>query len=133
MDPALAIFAPLLGKCFAATLAPATVDRHCFTSVYDGAHVRDTHVVTAKGKPVYSGESIYSFDGKGLELVYFNSMGGAGRGTATVQSGVMSYSLSMKARPSDAPQQYRGKWTIGADGYDVVDEGQPARRFTRSR
>ena len=123
----------MLGKCFAATLAPETVDRHCFSSVYDGAHVRDTHVVTAKGKPVYSGESVYSFDGKGLELVYFNSMGGAGRGTATVQSGVMSYSLSMKAKPSDAAQHYRGKWTIGTDGYDVADEGQPARHFALSR
>ena len=133
MEPALAIFAPLLGKCFAAKLAPETVDRHCFASVYEGAHVRDTHVVTAKGKPVYSGETVYSFDGKGLEFTYFNSLGGSGRGAATVQSGVMTYSLSMKAKPADAPQQYRGKWTIDGDGYDVADEGQPARRFTLSR
>ena len=133
MEPALAIFAPLLGKCFAATLAPETVDRHCFTSVYDGAHVRDTHVVTAKGKPVYSGESVYSFDGKGLEFVYFNSMGGAGHGTATVQSGLLSYDLAMKAKPMAASQRFHGKWTIDAVGYTVADDGQPARRFTLSR
>ena len=133
MEPALAIFAPLLGKCFAATLAPQTVDRHCFASVYDGVHVRDTHVVTAKGKPVYSGESVYSFDGKGLQFTYVNSMGGVGHGTATVQSGVMSYDLSMKAKPAGAPQQFRGKWTVDAEGYDVADDGQPPHRFSLSR
>ena len=133
MEPALAIFAPLLAKCFAATLSPGVVDRHCFTPVYGEAHVRDTHVVTAGGKAVYSGETIYSFDGKGLEFTYFNSMGGVGHGTATLQSGVMTYAMSMKAKPDSAAQALRGKWTIGEGGYDVADEGQPSRRFTLSR
>ena len=133
MAPALAIFAPLLGRCFVATLAPDTVDRHCFTAVYEGAHVRDTHVVTAKGKAVYSGESLYSVDAKGLEFIYFNSMGGVGHGNATVGSGTLAYPGSIRATPADKPQPMGGKWIITSDGYDAANEGQPVRRFRLSR
>lgn len=133
MEPALAIFAPLLAKCFAATLSPGVVDRHCFSSVYGEAHVRDTHVVTSGGKAVYSGETIYSFDGKGLEFTYFNSMGGVGHGTVAVQSPVLTFTGSIKADPSKSSERMAAKWTIGEDGYDVAGEGQPTRRFTRSR
>ena len=132
MEPALAIFAPLLAKCFAATLSPGVIDRHCFAAVYGEAHVRDTHVVTAGGKAVYSGETIYSFDGKGLEFTYFNSMGGVGHGTVAVQTPVLTFSGSMKADPSKTPQPMSGKWTIGEGGYEVATDGQPTRRFTLS-
>jgi hypothetical protein len=133
MEPALAIFAPFLAKCFAATLSPGVIDRHCFSAVYGEAHVRDTHVVTAGGKPVYSGETIYSFDGKGLEFTYFNSMGGVGHGTVAVQSPVLTFTGSIKADPSKSPERMAATWTIGEAGYDVAGEGQPVRRFTHSR
>ena len=133
MEPALAIFAPLLAKCFVATLSPGVVDRHCFAPVYGEAHVRDTHVVTANGKAVYSGETIYSFDGKGLEFTYFNSMGGIGHGTAVVEAPFLTFTGSMRADPSKSPVRMAGTWTVGIDGYDVASEGQPTRRFSLSR
>ena len=129
MEPALAIFGPLLGQCFAAVIAPDIVDRHCFQSVYNGQHVRDTHIVSAKGKPVYSGETLYSVDGDRLDFTYINSGGGVGHGAATIEPGALIYSGSMKPSPGRPAIPIKGRWTIGKSGYDVNNEGQAALHF----
>ena len=53
MDPALAIFGMLLGQCWAAEVAPQTLDTHCFADLWNGSHVRDRHSVTRDGKAIY--------------------------------------------------------------------------------
>ena len=123
MEPALAFFAPLLGKCFAASLSPTAIDRHCFSAVYAGVHVRDTHVVTVGGKAVYSGETIYSATGDGVEFTYLNSTGGVGHGTVTVQSSSATFAGSMKGHPGAKPKPINSQWTLGQGGYDVVNDG----------
>ena len=132
MEPALAIFAPLIGHCFAATIAPDTIDRHCFASVYEGAHVRDTHVVEAKGKVVLSGEILISFDGDGLEMSYFNSFGGVGYGTGSIEGSRFSFTGSMRKAPRLAPRPMDGRWRISDIGIDAETDGQPTRRFRRA-
>ena len=129
----LSLFAPLLGQCFAAHLAADTVDRHCFARVYDGAHVRDTHVVTVKGKPVYSGETVYSAVSGGLSFTYFNSTGGSGAGSASVKGSTLSYQMTMRASPDKQPAKFVGRWIVEPDGYRAESDGQPPRRFTRVR
>jgi hypothetical protein len=133
VEPALAIFGPLIGQCFVATIAPNVTDRHCFESVYERAHVRDTHVVTANGKDVYSGETIYSFDGRGLDFTYFNSNGGVGHGTASVAGDLLSFAGSMKPSPDKAAVPMKGYWRISEAGFEVENEGQPKLSFSLSR
>ena len=131
MEQALAIFAPLLGHCFAATLSPGVIDRHCFADVYNGAHVRDTHVVTAQGKAVYSGETIYSFDGSRIEFTYVNSMGGVGHGMAAPSANSIAFTGSMVGSPGAKPAPISSRWTIGSSFYDVVQPGARTLRFQR--
>ena len=131
MEPALAIFAPLLGHCFAATISPGVVDRHCFSDVYKGAHVRDVHVVTSNGKEAYAGETIYSFDGRTIQFTYLNSMGGVGHGTAASNNGAVEFAGSMLGSPGAKPTPIASRWTIGTAFYDVVNHGAPALRFIR--
>ena len=131
MEPALAIFAPLLGHCFVATLSADVVDRHCFTDIYKGAHVRDVHVVTSKGKEVYAGETIYSFDGKTIQFTYVNSTGGVGHGTAASSGGGIAFSGSMLGSPGAKPTPIASRWNVGAASYDVTNSGAPTLRFTR--
>lgn len=130
MDSALGIFARLLGGCFSAMIAPGVQDTHCFTSIYDGAHVRDVHVVTKEDAPVYQGETIYSEAPGGLQFVYVNSTGGVGAGRARVEGDMMAYDLTMRAAPGQPDKTYRGQWRIREDGYDAQPEGEAPIHFT---
>lgn len=129
MEPALAIFGPLLGQCFVAVIAPGVLDRHCFASVYDGQHVRVTHQVAIEGKPAYSGEMTYSFNGIGLDFTYVNSNGGVGHGAATVEDGTLKFSGSLKPSPDLETGPMAGRWLIHSGGYDVETVGQPTLHF----
>lgn len=59
----------LVGHCWRAMVAKDATDRHCFKAIYGGTHIKDAHVVTANGRPVYSGETIYSAEGSALTFV----------------------------------------------------------------
>ena len=132
MEPALAVFASLLGHCWQTQLAPADVDTHCFTDMWSGGHVRDRHVVTHDGKPVYEGETIYSFDGKAIVFTYVNSLGGVGGGTAEVADKSVAFTGAMRARPGSPPQAIDARWKILAEGYEVTTPAESAvRRFRR--
>jgi hypothetical protein len=134
MEPALAIFATLLGHCWQAQLTPSDVDTHCFTDMWKGGHVRDRHVVSHGGKPVYEGETIYSFDGKAIAFTYVNSMGGVGGGTARIEDKAIAFSGSMRARPGSAPQPMDSSWRLLGDGYEVVNKsGTAPVRFRAAR
>ena len=119
----LAVFKPLVGHCWSATIAKDTVDRHCFTAMYGGAHVRDDHVVKASGREVYSGSTIYSVEGEALTLTYYNSMGGVGRGSAKSAGPDVQFTMTMRARPGDPPAPHKATWRIGPDGYTVTNAG----------
>lgn len=119
---------PYVGHCWTARMSPDTTDRHCFSAVYQGKHVRDQHVVTSKGQRGYEGESIYSSDGGRVVFIYFNSLGGVGQGTAEASNGGLSFDLSMRAWPGAEPQVFHTVWRRTADGYETVTGGE-VRRF----
>ena len=134
MEPALAIFATLLGHCWQAQLSPSDVDTHCFSDMWNGAHVRDRHVVTHDGKAVYEGETIYSFDGHAIAFAYVNSMGGVGGGTARGEGSTIAFGGSMRARPESTPQSFKAEWRLLEDGYEVLTDGDKTpRRFRAAR
>lgn len=126
-QPALAIFASLLGHCWQAELTPQDVDTHCFTGMWNGAHVRDAHVVTHDGKPVYSGETIYSFDGEAVIFTYYNSLGGLGTGTAKLDGKGIAFDGSMRGSPGSKPQPITLEWRLTDDAYDVLSDGKTVR------
>jgi hypothetical protein len=132
MPGPLAAFAPLLGHCFLATLSPGVVDRHCFSEVWNGAHVRDVHVVTSHGKQVYAGETVYSFDGKRIEITYFNSIGGVGHGVAVAADKMIGFEGTMLGSPDAKPRSMAARWTIDRRSYVVASDGKTIR-FVRER
>ncbi len=74
----------VVGSCWEGDFdGQGMVDRHCFTQVFGGVHIRDTHQVTG-GPQLYSGETIYSWNGDDNEIqfVYWNSIGGVSQGSA---------------------------------------------------
>ncbi|THD36246.1 MAG: hypothetical protein E7773_10040 [Sphingomonas sp.] len=126
----LAPFDRLVGHCWSTDIAPGTADRHCFASLYGGAHVRDTHQVRRGGAVVYAGETIYSAEGDAIVFTYVNSLGGVGRGTASVDGGAITFRLTMRTTPASTPQAMTTIWRIAADGYETSSDGV-VRRFRR--
>ena len=133
MEPALTIFASLLGNCFTATLSPGVEDTHCFRDMFDGAHVRDTHVVTKEDMAIYQGETIYSETPGGLVFTYVNSDGGVGQGTARIEGGSIAFDMTMRASSSSPALPIHSRWQIGGDGYDVTGEGKAAIHYGPAR
>ena len=82
-------FSPLafvVGNCWEGDYdGRGTIDRHCFAPMFDGAHIRDTHRLIG-GKHNYRGETIYSWNGKEIQFVYWNSLGGVSYGSVRQQS-----------------------------------------------
>ena len=132
MPASLAPLLALAGHCFAADFSPGTVDRHCFSAVYGGHHVRDVHAVTKGDHTLYAGESLYSIDGGTVAFTYWSTIGGIGRGTATFAPGDWTFNLAMRASPTAASQSVATHWRWhGADTY-VVSGGPAPVTYRRS-
>lgn len=133
LEDALAIFSTVLGHCYVATIAPGLEDKHCWSPVYDRAHVRDVHVVSKDGKPVYQGEAIYSATPDGLVFVYVNGEGGSGTGRASVEDGTMRFAMDMRGSASGALQNFKGTWKPTGNGYVQTNDGEDPRVFELTR
>lgn len=125
----LGMFAPLVGKCFTADVGEGGRDRHCFTALFGGKHVRDSHRVLIGGKVVYRGETTYSVDGSTVSFLYVNSMGGSGRGEAHKTGSTIAFTGTMRAEPGAAQQSMASTWSLlGSGGYEASDgRGTPVR------
>lgn len=138
---AQALFDGFVGSCWIADFGATMRDTHCFEAMYDGAHVRDRHEVKDRNRIVYAGETIYSMDGATPAFVYFNSLGGVGRGTASRQGALLRFKGSMRASPDKAPQPIDSEWRVlDGDHYDVRSlvkspstAGSPVLHFTRAK
>ncbi len=133
MEPALAIFGKLIGLCFAATMPSGVQDTHCFSKLYDSAHVRDTHIVRRDKVSIYEGETTYSETPAGLEFIYLSSLGGSGHGTVRIEGDVLTFDMTMRADASASPMPIHSVWRLTGDGYDVETPGKPALHFGLAR
>lgn len=126
-------WAPLIGHCFAGP-APVVggIDKHCFESIYGGQHIRDRHVVTENGKPVYEGESLYSAKGSQVIFTYWNSLGGLGTGEAVIAGDEWQFSGTIHATATDGDQPMTATWTMVPGGYQVIEGKEPPRLFKRT-
>jgi hypothetical protein len=122
--PAFAPLAFLAGHCWKGTFPDgAATDEHCFSWIYDGAFLRDEHVVRgAQGE--MRGESIYYRNAAvgQIEYLYIESAGGYSHGSMTTQGAELLFPETALVGDG-VPQLYRGRWKpLGAEAYDVVVE-----------
>ena len=128
---ALEPWASFVGHCWSGAAPGKGVDTHCFEAVYGGQHVRDRHEVKVDGQIVYAGETLYSVEDKEVTLTYWNSIGGIGRGKATVQGADMQFSGDIRATPSGPIQHFTATWKKLDGAYEVTEEGRNRSLFKR--
>ncbi len=119
----LAPLAPLVGHCWQSEPLPnGARDTHCFEPVFDGQHIRDRHEVVAPDGGTYRGETLWSWNTNegNIGYVYWNSFGQVMRGSATAETGSISFDGGATV------------WRWCRDGgYTVEQSGRPPVRFTR--
>lgn len=121
-------FAPLAflaGSCWSGTFPDGrTVDKHCFSWMYDGAFLRDVHVVKAPDRPDYRGETIYHWDGDAgvIAYRYYNSLGGVSDGVVRIEGDLLVFP-SETYRNGDVVQVFRSSWKRNdSGGYLAITE-----------
>ncbi len=128
-DPAdlLKPMAFLAGHCWKGTFADGkTTDEHCFSWMYGGRVLRDTHVVRAPGKPDGIGESTYYVDSAGnrLEFLYIENGGGFSRGTVESLPEALLFPDTQYISDGEA-LVYRARWTRKDEkSYEAWSEAQ---------
>lgn len=110
----------LVGQCWQATFSDGVkVDTHCFSEVYQGAFIKDQHVVCG-GKEPYYGETwyVYDTDKKTITYRYYNSLGG-------ISDGSIQFKDNQLIFPDETYQQgekrttYRTTWSLGEQQYQT--------------
>lgn len=125
-------WAPFVGHCWSGAAPGKGVHTHCFEAVYGGQHVRDRHEVKIEGRTVYSGETLYSVEGKGVTFTYWNSIGGVGRGTAIAKGPELDFSGEVRATPDTPSEHFAARWRKVDGGYEVTDAGRSGSLFRRA-
>lgn len=120
-DPATGPFAPLAflaGSCWQGTFPDGkATDEHCFEWAYDGAFLRDRHVVRPG---TYQGETLYAADRKtgALSFTYWNSLGQVMTGTVETRGDTLRF--PQRTEGPDGPVEILSTWTRpGPDRYRV--------------
>ena len=134
-------FNRFVGSCWVADFTATMTDRHCFTRILGGTHIRDAHEVKEGGRAIYAGETTYSVEGEGVAFTYFNSLGGMGRGTVAEKDDMLRFTGSMRASPDKPPEKIDSEWRmVDDDHYEVRSlvpsastGGNQALRFTREK
>ncbi len=119
----------LAGHCWKGTFPDGRkTDEHCFTWLYNGRALRDTHTVRVAGKPDGAGESTYYVDpaGNHVEFLYIESSGGYSRGTVESLPEALLFPDTRYISDGEA-LVYRARWTRqGDDRYEAWSEAQTA-------
>ncbi|MEA1674242.1 hypothetical protein [Nitrospirillum sp. BR 11163] len=92
-------------------------DTHCFTWLYEGKALRDTHTVRTPGQPDYVGETTYYWDpaAKRVEYLYIENQGGISHGTVTTEGGALVFPATQYVAEGQA-MTYRVRWTPQGTG-----------------
>jgi hypothetical protein len=130
---ALKPMAFLAGHCWKGEFADARqTDEHCFSWIYEGKALRDTHTVRAPGRPDYVGETTYYWDSvsKRVEFLYIENLGGISRGTMESTAGALLFPPTQYVDGGVA-MTYRVRWTVvGDDAYEAWSEMQDKNGWT---
>ena len=125
-DGPLQPLAFLVGHCWRGEFrGTGKVDTHCFEPVYGGKHIRDRHEVVG-GKDVYSGETVFSWnaDARKVEFVYFNSLGGVGKGGMKPGAHELIFDDELHVMPDGKQVGFSTVWRrVGEHSYDSITKG----------
>jgi hypothetical protein len=117
----------LAGHCWKGDFADGKQsDEHCFSWLYDGKALRDTHTVRAPGRPDYVGETTYYWDSaaKRVEFVYIENLGGISRGNMQSTPEALVFPATQYVADGQA-MTYRVRWTKLSDtSYEAWSEMQ---------
>lgn len=108
----------LLGSCWQASFPDGKkVDTHCFSEVYQGAFIKDQHIVCGEQQP-YRGETWYVYDEKAqtVSYRYYNSLGGVSDGSVEFQNQKLMFPDETYEKDG-AKTVYRTDWTLQQDKY----------------
>jgi hypothetical protein len=101
-------------------------DEHCFSWLFDGRALRDTHTVRAAGRPDYVGETTYYWDveQKRVAFLYIENLGGVSRGTMEPVAEGLVFPAARYVAGNES-MTYRVRWTRqGDDAYEAFSEMQ---------
>ncbi len=107
-------------------------DEHCFSWLYDGKALRDTHTVRAPGRPDYIGETTYYWDSaaKRVEFIYIENLGGVSRGNMQSTPEALVFPATQYVADGQA-MTYRVRWTRLSDtSYEAWSEMQGTDGWT---
>jgi hypothetical protein len=123
----------LAGHCWKGTFADGkTTDEHCFSWMYGGRVLRDTHTVHRPGKPDNVGESTYYIDSVGnrIAFLYIENGGGSSHGTVESLPEALLFPDTQYAADGEA-LVYRARWTRrGERAYEAWSEAQTPDGWT---
>jgi hypothetical protein len=123
----------LAGHCWRGDFADGKqTDEHCFTWLYDGNALRDTHTVRAPGRADYVGETTYYWDSaaKRVEYVYIENLGGISRGNMQSTPEALVFPATQYVADGQA-MTYRVRWTRLSDtSYEAWSEMQSKDGWT---
>lgn len=126
IDP-LQPMAFLAGHCWKGEFPDGKrTDEHCFTWLYGGKALRDTHTVRAAGRPDYVGETTYYWDSvaKRVEYLYVENLGGISRGSVENTPGALVFPATPYVADGET-MTYRVRWTRLTDtSYEAWSEAQ---------
>jgi hypothetical protein len=107
-------------------------DEHCFSWLYDGRALRDTHTVRTPGAPDYIGETTYLWNPatRRVEYLYFENMGGISRGTMESTADTLVFPATQYVADNETTT-YRARWTRLDDAsYEAWSEAQGKNGWT---
>ena len=124
---ALKPMAFLAGHCWKGEFPDGKrTDEHCFTWLYEGKALRDTHTVRAPGKPDYVGETTYYWDSaaKRLDYLYVENEGGISRGSVQGAPDALIFPATQYIADGQT-MTYRVRWTkLNDTAYEAWSETQ---------
>jgi hypothetical protein len=101
-------------------------DEHCFTWLYDGKALRDTHTVRTPDRPDYIGETTYYWDSATtrVEFIYIENLGGISRGSMQSMPEGLVFPPTQYVAENQS-MTYRVRWTRLSDtSYEAWSEMQ---------
>jgi len=118
----------LADHCWKGEVSKGQTDEHCFTWLYGGIGLRDTHVVRTPGRPDYVGETTYYYDSarKKIEFLYIENAGGVSVGSMEPEGETLVFPPTAYVNNGEA-MTYRVRWTpIGEKSYEAHSEMRAA-------